>query len=69
MSRSFQKQIKCTGPVELSADVARSIANLRLLSGSKGKWSSTAKENKFKGMAENIEIVQPLIIPGYKIRG
>ncbi|WP_143166781.1 hypothetical protein [Pedobacter caeni] len=69
MNKSFQKQIRFTGTVELSADVARSVANGRLMSRSKRVWSSTAKENKFKGMAENLEIVQPLIIPGYKIRG
>jgi hypothetical protein len=25
--------------------------------------------NKFKGMAERLEFVEPVIIPGYKIRG
>jgi hypothetical protein len=69
MRKSFQKQTKFTGQVELSADVERSIANGRLMSRSKRVWASTAKENKFKGMAENLEIVEPLIIPGYKIRG
>lgn len=69
MKKSFQRQTKFRGQVELSADVARSIANGRLIAKSTGIWCSTAKENKFKGMAENLEIVQPLIIPGYKIRG
>lgn len=69
MRKSFQKQIKFNGTVELSDDVARSLANGRLMTRSKRVWCSTAKENKFKGMAENLEIVQPLIIPGYKIRG
>lgn len=33
------------------------------------QWVSRAQVNKFKGMADNIEEVQPEIIPGYKIRG
>ena len=33
------------------------------------QWISRAKVNKFKGMADNIEEIEPEIIPGYKIRG
>ncbi len=31
--------------------------------------SSTTNKNKFEGMAKNIEKIEAIIIPGYKVRG
>lgn len=33
------------------------------------QWVGRAKENKFSGMSDNTERVEPVIIPGYKLRG
>lgn len=68
MSKSSQKQTKHSGPVKTSSVSARSAKNGQFISPSK-VWSSKATENKFEGISEHLEVVTPVIIPGYKLRG
>lgn len=36
---------------------------------SSGTWTVKPHINKFEGMSENVEVISPVHIPGYKVRG
>jgi len=70
MIRFSRKQIKHGWVTQQPIDPAAfSSKKNRLLSESKENWLSTTKDSKFGGMAERVELVEPVIIPGYKIWG
>ncbi len=56
MKTSLQKQTKHEG-----AKVTHKV--------SKTGPAVTTEKNRFKGMHQNLEKVEPLYIPGYKVRG
>ncbi|WP_164111812.1 MULTISPECIES: hypothetical protein [Sphingobacterium] len=58
MKKSLQKQTKCESPKE----AYKATKALPAVPAEK-------KENRFKGMSENLVQFEPLYIPGYKIRG
>lgn len=35
----------------------------------RGRWEILEPTNKFKGMSESTEVLEPVNIPGYKVRG
>lgn len=58
MKTSLQKPTKCESPKEAYKAVqAQSAVQVE------------KKENRFRGMSENLVKFEPLHIPGYKIRG
>lgn len=58
MKTSLQKQTNCESPKTVyKAIKAQPTVN------------SDKKENRFRGMSDNLEKFEPLYIPGYKIRG
>lgn len=57
MKTSLQKQTKCESPKE-AYKVAKAQPAV-----------PDSKQNRFKGMSENLVKAEPLYIPGYKIRG
>lgn len=57
MTTSLQKQTKCESPKEVYKVTKAQPA------------VPERKENRFKGMSENLVKAEPLYIPGYKIRG
>ncbi|PRD44532.1 hypothetical protein [Sphingobacterium haloxyli] len=58
MKTSLQRQTKCENP---KAAYKATMAQPGV--------TSEKKENRFRGMSENLEKAEPLYIPGYKIRG
>jgi len=70
MNKSSQKQTN-TSNVNSNTTLTQ-LASLKYKTSAQPvtkQWISKAPINKFKGMAEDIEEVQPEIIPGYTIRG
>lgn len=69
MSKCFQKPIKQDQNVRGLSDKIAVQEKDQLFPVSKRQWQLTATENKFEGMRDRVQVVQPEIIPGYKIRG